>query len=71
MWLYPLKSLLALAGWVFVLATAETRVILSGLGTLVLGVLFSFLWSWTSARRAAVTEATPRKPEGAAAAVTR
>ena len=39
MWLYPLPSLLALAGWIFVFATSDVRVILFGLGTLLLGVL--------------------------------
>ena len=41
MWLYPLPSLVALAGWIFVFATSDPRVILFGLGTLVFGI-----WSW-------------------------
>ena len=38
MWLYPLPSLVALAGWIFVFATSDARVILFGLGTLLVGV---------------------------------
>jgi amino acid transporter len=46
MWLYPLPSLVALAGWIFVFATSEVKVILFGLGTLLAGVLFFVAWSW-------------------------
>jgi hypothetical protein len=46
MWLYPLPSLLALAGWIFLFATSEPLVIYFGLGTLVLGVLGFLVWSW-------------------------
>ena len=46
MWLYPLPSLVALAGWVFVFATTDVKVILFGLGTLVAGVVVFGLWSW-------------------------
>jgi amino acid transporter len=46
MWLYPLPSLVALAGWIFVFATSEAKVILFGLGTLLVGVLFFVVWSW-------------------------
>ena len=38
MWLYPLPSLVALAGWIFVFATSDVQVILFGLVTLVIGV---------------------------------
>lgn len=44
-WLYPLPCLLALAGWVFVYATARGLFILLGLGTLLAGVLVFLLWS--------------------------
>jgi amino acid transporter len=50
MWLYPLPSFLALAGWIFVFATSERQVILLGLGTLVLGILVFLFWSWRAAR---------------------
>jgi hypothetical protein len=46
MWLYPLPSLVALAGWVFVFATTDVKVILFGLGTLVAGVVVFGIWSW-------------------------
>ena len=57
MWLYPLPSLLALAGWIFVFATSDVRVILFGLGTLLLGVVVFMAWSrharrWPFAARA-------------------
>jgi hypothetical protein len=46
MWLYPVPSLVALAGWIFLFATSEPLVILFGLGTLVVGVLGFVVWSW-------------------------
>ena len=46
MWLYPLPSLVALAGWIFVFATSEPLVILFGLGTLMLGGVGFLAWSW-------------------------
>jgi amino acid transporter len=46
MWLYPLPSLVALAGWIFVFATSDARVILFGLGTLLVGVAAFGIWSW-------------------------
>ena len=39
MWLYPLPSLIALAGWIFVFATSDVKVILFGLGTLLAGIV--------------------------------
>ncbi len=50
MWLYPLPSLLALAGWIFVFATSDVRVILFGLSTLLLGVVVFMVWSWRAGR---------------------
>jgi hypothetical protein len=50
MWLYPLPSLVALAGWIFVFATSDPRVILFGLGTLMAGVLVFGIWSWRAQR---------------------
>jgi amino acid transporter len=50
MWLYPLPSLLALAGWIFVFATSDVRVILFGLGTLLVGVVVFMVWSWRARR---------------------
>ena len=49
-WLYPLPSLLAFAGWVFVFSTSDPKLILLGVGTLLLGVAFFFAWSWRTRR---------------------
>lgn len=46
MWLYPLPSFVALAGWLFVFATSGTQIILFGLGTLLVAIACFFLWSW-------------------------
>jgi amino acid transporter len=48
MWLYPLPSLIALLGWIFIFATTPPPVIAFGLGALVLGVLCFGVWSWKS-----------------------
>src|SRR3989441_7262969 len=50
MWLYPLPCLVALIGWIFIFATTAWPVILLGLGTLALGALFFFAWSWYTER---------------------
>jgi amino acid transporter len=50
MWLYPLPSLIALAGWIFVFATSDVQVILFGLVTLLIGVLAFGIWSWRAQR---------------------
>jgi amino acid transporter len=49
-WLYPIPNLIALVGWLFIFATTDLMVILFGLGSLLLGVLFFFAWSWHSGR---------------------
>src|SRR6266513_2957784 len=46
MWLYPLPSLVALLGWVFVFATTPPAVIVFGLGALGLGIVCFAAWSW-------------------------
>jgi len=46
MWLYPLPSLVALLGWIFIFATTPLRVIAFGLGALALGAGCFVLWSW-------------------------
>jgi amino acid transporter len=45
-WLYPLPSLLALAGWIFAFLTADPRLIQYGLGVLGLGIVSFFAWSF-------------------------
>ena len=46
MWLYPLPSLVALVGWIFIFATTPKLVIAFGLGALALGALCFGVWSW-------------------------
>jgi hypothetical protein len=46
MWLYPLPSLVALFGWIFIFATTPPSVIAFGLGALVLGFVAFGIWSW-------------------------
>lgn len=46
MWLYPLPSLIALLGWVFIFATTPGKVTGYGLGALVLGMVAFAVWSW-------------------------
>src|SRR3954467_2291324 len=46
MWLYPLPSLIALLGWIFVFATTPPLVIAFGFAALLLGVACFALWSW-------------------------
>jgi len=50
MWLYPLPALVALLGWIFLFATTDLRVILFGVGMLVLGGIAFLIWSWRTAR---------------------
>jgi len=49
-WLYPLPSIVALIGWVFIFATTDWPIVLLGLGTLALGAVFFFVWSWYTRR---------------------
>jgi len=46
MWFYPLPSLLALLGWIFIFATTPKNVIAFGLGALALGAGCFLVWSW-------------------------
>jgi amino acid transporter len=46
MWLYPLPSLVALLGWIFIFATTPLNVIAFGLGALALGAVCFTVWSW-------------------------
>jgi amino acid transporter len=46
MWLYPIPSLIALLGWIFIFATTPLTVIAFGLGALALGLACFALWSW-------------------------
>jgi basic amino acid/polyamine antiporter, APA family len=46
MWLYPLPSLVALLGWIFIFATTPPTVIAFGLGASLVGVVSFAVWSW-------------------------
>jgi amino acid transporter len=49
-WLYPLPSIVALIGWVFIFATTDWPIILLGLVTLLLGAIVFLIWSWYTER---------------------
>lgn len=51
MWLYPLPSVIALAGWLFVLGTADSKVLLSSAGIVIAGVIVFALWNTVAAGR--------------------
>lgn len=44
MWLYPIPSLVALSGWIFVFATADTKVLYMALGVLASGCVAFAVW---------------------------
>jgi hypothetical protein len=44
MWLYPLPSVLALIGWLYVFATSGWTFALCGLGVLASGVIAFAVW---------------------------
>lgn len=45
MWLYPLPCFIALAGWIFLLATTRPMFLLYGLATLAFGVVAYLVWA--------------------------
>ncbi len=45
MWLYPLPSLIASAGWMFVFLTTQRRIMIMGISALILGLVVYFVWS--------------------------
>jgi amino acid transporter len=45
-WLYPLPTVIAFLGWLFIFVTTDVRVISFGVGILMLGVLCFLAWSW-------------------------
>jgi len=47
-WLYPIPSIVALFGWLFIFSTSGLQAILFGLGSLACGLIFFFAWSWRS-----------------------
>ena len=44
-WLYPLPTFIALAGWLFIFVTTDVRVIGFGVGILLLGLVCFLGWS--------------------------
>jgi len=60
MWLYPLPSLVALLGWIFIFATTPPIVIAFGLGALLLGVACFGVWSWKGRTWPFAATAAPR-----------
>jgi amino acid transporter len=48
MWLYPVPSVVALLGWLFIFATTDLPVLAFGLGALLLGILCFLAWSWNA-----------------------
>jgi amino acid transporter len=59
MWLYPLPSLLALVGWLFMFVTSGRVVLLAGLVVIVSGVIVFFIRQWVAP--------SPPPPEAAGA----
>jgi amino acid transporter len=49
-WLYPLPSLIALVGWIYIFSSGGTIAIAFGLGMLALGVAFFLAWSYLTGR---------------------
>jgi len=49
MWLYPLPSMVALAGWIFIIATSGWKYIASGIGVIVVGTA-AYLWRARASR---------------------
>ncbi len=48
MWLYPLPTFVALAGWLFLFGTTDLTTLLYSLGVLAVGVVLFLGWSrWT------------------------
>jgi amino acid transporter len=45
-WFYPVPSLIALVGWIYIFATSDPSMIVFGLGTLLLGILAFLFWTW-------------------------
>jgi hypothetical protein len=52
MWLYPLPSVIALVGWIFILRTNDARIVWWGLALTVVGIIAYFDSSQTKIRMA-------------------
>jgi amino acid transporter len=51
-WLYPLPSIIAFTGWMFLFATADLQFIVFGLATLLAGVVAFWIWRQRTERAA-------------------
>jgi amino acid transporter len=49
-WFYPLPALIALAGWIFLFWTTETKLKVGAVAALALGVIFFLAWTWRAKR---------------------
>jgi hypothetical protein len=49
-WLYPLPSLIALAGWLFIYLTLDRKIILFSLVALAVGVVSFLVWSRSASK---------------------
>jgi amino acid transporter len=49
-WLYPVPSIVALVGWIFIFATANRSILLIGAGMLAAGAVLFLIWSWYTER---------------------
>jgi amino acid transporter len=54
MWLYPLPSLIALAGWLFVLGTSGIAYLAAGAGVIVSGCIAFAIWTFATKDRTTV-----------------
>jgi amino acid transporter len=48
MWLYPLPAIVAFVGWMFIFVTSPAPIVGIGVGTLAVGALSFFGWSWST-----------------------
>ena len=49
-WLYPLPSLIAVAGWMFIYLTLDPKIILFSLAALAVGIISFLIWSRSTSR---------------------
>jgi amino acid transporter len=59
-WLYPVPTVIALVGWLFIFVTTDVRVIAFGLGILALGAVCFLVWSWRLRQWPFITLDRPR-----------
>lgn len=50
MWLYPLPSFIALAGWLFIYLTLSWQIILMSFAALAIGIVSFLAWSASTQR---------------------